>query len=88
MRMIMPSSSAIWKISIRWGYIQAVSYTHLIGTKFAVIREFNMRGCDLVVVPYNMSAEDILAIHPDGVVFSGGPGAVSYTHLDVYKRQE
>lgn len=46
-----------------------------IGTKFAVIREFNMRGCDLVVVPYNMSAEDILAIHPDGVVFSGGPGA-------------
>lgn len=46
-----------------------------IGTKFAVIREFNMRGCDLVVVPYNMSAEDILAIHPDGVVLSGGPGA-------------
>ena len=39
-----------------------------IGTKFAVIREFNMRGCDLVVVPYNMSAEDILAIHPDGVL--------------------
>lgn len=46
-----------------------------IGTKFAVIREFNLRGCDLVVVPYNMSAEDILAIHPDGVILSGGPGA-------------
>lgn len=46
-----------------------------IGTKFAVIREFNMRGCDLIVVPYNMSAQDILAIHPDGIVYSGGPGA-------------
>lgn len=46
-----------------------------IGTKFAVIREFNDRGCDLVVVPYNMSAEEILAINPDGVVLSGGPGA-------------
>lgn len=46
-----------------------------IGTKFAVIREFNLRGCDLIVVPYDMSAEDILAIHPDGVVLSGGPGA-------------
>ena len=46
-----------------------------LGTKFAVIREFNMRGCDLVVVPYNMSIEDIMAIHPDGVVFSGGPGS-------------
>lgn len=46
-----------------------------IGTKFAVIREFNDRGCDLIVVPYNMSAQDILALHPDGVILSGGPGA-------------
>lgn len=46
-----------------------------IGTKFAVIREFNLRGCDLIVVPYNMSAEDILALRPDGVIYSGGPGA-------------
>lgn len=44
------------------------------GTKFGIIREFNLRGCDLVVVPYNMPAQEILALHPDGVVFSGGPG--------------
>ncbi len=48
-----------------------------LGTKFATIREFNMRGCDLVVVPYNTSAQDILSLHPDGVVLSGGPGAAS-----------
>lgn len=46
-----------------------------IGTKFAVIREFNLRGCDLIVVPYNMNAKDIMALHPDGIVWSGGPGA-------------
>lgn len=45
-----------------------------IGTKFAVIREFNLRGCDLIVVPYDMSAEEILTLHPDGVILSGGPG--------------
>lgn len=47
------------------------------GTKFSTIREFNVRGCDLVVVPYNMNAEDIMAIHPDAVVFTSGPGAPS-----------
>ena len=45
------------------------------GTKFAVIRELNVRGCGLIVVPYNMSADDILALHPDAVVFTSGPGA-------------
>ena len=46
-----------------------------IGTKFAVIREFNERDIDLVVVPYNMSAEKIMELQPDGVILSGGPGS-------------
>lgn len=46
-----------------------------IGTKFAVIREFNKRDVDLVVVPYDMSAEKILELQPDGVILSGGPGS-------------
>lgn len=45
-----------------------------IGTKFAVIREFNERDIDLVVVPFDMSAEKILELNPDGVILSGGPG--------------
>ena len=45
-----------------------------IGTKFAVIREFNERDIDLLVVPYNMSAEKIMELQPDGVILSGGPG--------------
>ena len=46
-----------------------------IGTKFAVIREFNERDIDLLVVPYNMSAEKIMELQPDGVILSGGLGS-------------
>lgn len=45
-----------------------------LGTKFGLIRELNKRGCDLVVMPYHTSAQEILALHPDGVVISNGPG--------------
>ncbi|MEG0314017.1 MAG: glutamine-hydrolyzing carbamoyl-phosphate synthase small subunit [Erysipelotrichaceae bacterium] len=44
------------------------------GTKYGVIRELSVRHCDLVVVPYNMPLAEILALRPDGVVISDGPG--------------
>lgn len=44
------------------------------GAKHGIIRELSRRNCDLVVVPYNTSAEAILALHPDGVMLSNGPG--------------
>ena len=31
-------------------------------------------GCNITKVPYNTQAEDILALKPDGVILSGGPG--------------
>lgn len=49
-----------------------------LGTKFGLIRELNKRGCDLVVMPYHTSAEEILALHPDGVIVSNGPGLPEY----------
>lgn len=49
-----------------------------LGTKFGLIRELNNRHCDLVVMPYNTSAEEILALDPDGVVISNGPGIPEY----------
>lgn len=33
-----------------------------------------MRGCNVTVVPYNTTAEEILAMSPDGVMLSNGPG--------------
>ena len=44
------------------------------GAKHGIIRELSRRNCDLVVVPYNTSAEAILALPPDGVMLSNGPG--------------
>lgn len=44
------------------------------GAKHGIIRELSKRNCDLVVVPYHTSAKAILALHPDGVMLSNGPG--------------
>lgn len=44
------------------------------GAKHGIIRELSRRHCDLIVVPYDTSAESILALHPDGVMLSNGPG--------------
>lgn len=44
------------------------------GMKHGILRELNKRDCDVIVVPYNTTAEDILAYSPDGVMLSNGPG--------------
>ncbi|WP_019416019.1 carbamoyl phosphate synthase small subunit [Paenisporosarcina sp. TG20] len=44
------------------------------GMKHGILRELNKRNCDVVVVPYNTTAEEILAISPDGIMLSNGPG--------------
>jgi len=36
--------------------------------------ELNSLGCNVVCVPYNTKAEDILAMKPDGFIVSDGPG--------------
>ena len=44
------------------------------GAKNGIIRELSRRNCDLTVVPYDTSAKEILAMKPDGVMLSNGPG--------------
>ena len=44
------------------------------GAKQNIIRSLTKRGCDVTVVPYNTSAEDILSLCPDGIMLSNGPG--------------
>nr|WP_263313566.1 carbamoyl phosphate synthase small subunit [Mammaliicoccus sp. Marseille-Q6498] len=44
------------------------------GKKENIIRELNRRGCDVTVVPYQTSIEEILNISPDGIMVSNGPG--------------
>lgn len=44
------------------------------GMKHGILRELNKRDCDVIVVPYNTSAREILNLNPDGVMLSNGPG--------------
>lgn len=44
------------------------------GSKAGILRELTNRHCDIRVVPYNVSAEEIIRLRPDGVLLSNGPG--------------
>ena len=44
------------------------------GVKFSIIRNLLKRGINVVRVPYDSSASEILAYNPDGVFLSNGPG--------------
>ena len=43
------------------------------GIKNSILRCLRERGCNVTIVPFNTSAEAILAFHPDGVLLSNGP---------------
>lgn len=44
------------------------------GAKSGILRELTKRGCDVVVVPQDATAEDIRKLKPDGIQLSNGPG--------------
>jgi carbamoyl-phosphate synthase small subunit len=44
------------------------------GVKTNSLREFAKFGCKITVVPAETSAEEVLAIKPDGIFLSNGPG--------------
>jgi carbamoyl-phosphate synthase small subunit len=44
------------------------------GVKRNILRMLAERGCDVTVVPAQTSANDVLALSPDGVFLSNGPG--------------
>lgn len=44
------------------------------GVKYNILRMLVARGCRLTVVPAQTSAADVLALNPDGVLLSNGPG--------------
>jgi carbamoyl-phosphate synthase small subunit len=44
------------------------------GVKRNILRMLTERGCELTVVPAKTTAAEVLAMKPDGVFFSNGPG--------------
>ena len=68
---------AEWKLD--QGYVdQAEPRFHVVaydfGVKFNILRMLAERGCRLTVVPAQTPASDVLALKPDGVFLSNGPG--------------
>ena len=58
------------------------------GVKQNILRRLVQYGCDLTVVPASYSAEQVLAMNPDGIFLSNGPGdpdAVKYAIMNIKK---
>ncbi len=58
------------------------------GVKYNILRQLRQEGFQVTVVPATTSAEDVLALNPDGVFLSNGPGdpgALGYIHEAVRK---
>ncbi|MDT8388965.1 MAG: glutamine-hydrolyzing carbamoyl-phosphate synthase small subunit [Lentisphaeria bacterium] len=82
------------KLTQTWGIaeslptptIKLVSYDF--GIKWNILRRLREQGMDIQVVPAKASAEDILAMKPDGVFLSNGPAdpaAVTYAIDNIAK---
>lgn len=59
--------------------LHVVAYDY--GIKHNILRLLTSRGCRVTIAPASMSADDVLALNPDGIFLSNGPGdpaAVSY----------
>ena len=44
------------------------------GAKHHIVENLSARGCRVTVLPHDTSAEDVLALRPDGLMLSNGPG--------------
>lgn len=66
-----------WSLEEGYGKLKeakfkVVAYDY--GAKHNILRMLVERGCDLTVVPAQTPASEVLAMNPDGVFLSNGPG--------------
>ena len=68
-----------WKLGVGYADLQSdPSLPHVVaidyGVKMNILRSLSSQGCRITILPATASAEDVLALGPDGVFLSNGPG--------------
>ncbi|WP_036292408.1 glutamine-hydrolyzing carbamoyl-phosphate synthase small subunit [Methylosinus sp. PW1] len=67
----------VWRQATGYGKREGVKFRVVAvdyGVKRNILRLLAEAGCEVIVVPATTSAKDILALSPDGVFLSNGPG--------------
>lgn len=72
-----PWTETEWKLGKGYGQQTAPKH-HVVafdyGVKFNILRMLAERGCKVTVLPAQATAADALALNPDGIFLSNGPG--------------
>ncbi|RMF88363.1 MAG: carbamoyl-phosphate synthase small subunit [Nitrospinota bacterium] len=66
-----------WKAGYRSAEGQSASYrvvAYDLGIKYNILRQLVSQGCEVYVVPAHTPAQQVLAMAPDGLFLSNGPG--------------
>lgn len=73
-----PWQDGSWQLGQGFGGLPEGKHFNVVaydfGAKKNILRMLVDRGCSLTVVPAKTSAEDVLAMNPDGIFLSNGPG--------------
>ena len=74
-----PWQSSVWSLGQGYAKPEVCSLPYHVvaydfGAKHNILRMLVDRGCRLTVVPAQTPAEDVLAMNPDGIFLSNGPG--------------
>ena len=69
--------SGVWDLIGGYGSVRGAEYNVVaydFGVKRNILRMLAARGCKVTVVPAETSAAEVLAMNPDGIFLSNGPG--------------
>ena len=86
-----PWAEAEWTLGEGYGKLESPRFkvvAYDFGVKKNILRMLAERGCDVTVVPAQTPAKDVLAMNPDGVFLSNGPGDPAPCDYEIAAAQE